>query len=44
MELRKNEDGTQVFHVFFKASPDAWYYFGYEDNRFDDTVERSGIQ
>ena len=18
---------------FFKASPDAWYYFGYEDNR-----------
>ncbi|MEI9919400.1 MAG: hypothetical protein WDO14_11430 [Bacteroidota bacterium] len=33
MELRKNEDGTQVFHVFFKASPDAWYYFGYEDNR-----------
>lgn len=33
MEIRKNEDGTQVFHVFFKASPDAWYYFGYEDNR-----------
>ena len=33
MELRKNEDGTQVFHVFFKASADAWYYFGYEDNR-----------
>jgi len=33
MEVRKNEDGTPVFHVFFKASPDAWYYFGYEDNR-----------
>jgi hypothetical protein len=33
MEIRKNEDGTQVFHVFFKVSPDAWYYFGYEDNR-----------
>jgi hypothetical protein len=33
MELRKNEDGTQVYHVFFKVSPDAWYYFGYEDNR-----------
>jgi hypothetical protein len=33
MELRKNEDGTQVFHVFFKVSPDAWYYYGYEDNR-----------
>jgi hypothetical protein len=33
MELRKNEDGTPVFHAFFKASPEAWYYFGYEDNR-----------
>ncbi len=33
MELRKNEDGSPVFHVFFKASPDAWYYFGFEDNR-----------
>ncbi len=33
MEIRKNEDGTPVFHVFFKASPESWYYFGYEDNR-----------
>ena len=33
MELRKNEDGGPVFHVFFKASPDAWYYLGFEDNR-----------
>ncbi len=33
MEARKNEDGTPVFHVFFKASPESWYYFGYEDNR-----------
>ena len=33
MELRKNEDGSSVFHVFFKASPDSWYYFGMEDNR-----------
>jgi len=33
MEIRKNEDGSPVFHVFLKASPDAWYYFGYEDNR-----------
>jgi len=33
MEVRKNEDGSPVFHVFFKASPEAWYYFGYEDNR-----------
>ena len=33
MEIRRNEDGSPVFHVFFKASPDSWYYFGYEDNR-----------
>lgn len=33
MEVKKNEDGTPVFHVFFKASPEAWYYFGFEDNR-----------
>ncbi len=33
MEVRRNEDGSPVFHVFFKASPDVWYYFGYEDNR-----------
>jgi hypothetical protein len=33
MEVRKNEDGAPVFHFFFKASPEAWYYFGFEDNR-----------
>jgi hypothetical protein len=33
LEVRKNEDGTPVFHLFFKASPDSWYYFGFEDNR-----------
>ena len=33
MEIRRNEDGSPVFHVFFKASPESWYYFGYEDNR-----------
>lgn len=33
MEIRRNEDGTPAYHVFFKASPEAWYYFGYEDNR-----------
>ncbi len=33
MEIRKNEDGSPVFHVFFKASPESWYYLGYEDNR-----------
>jgi len=33
MEIKKNEDGSPVFNVFFKASPEAWYYFGLEDNR-----------
>lgn len=33
LEAKKNEDGTPVFHLFFKASPEAWYYFGFEDNR-----------
>ncbi len=33
MEIKKNEDGTAVFNVFIKASPESWYYLGYEDNR-----------
>lgn len=33
MEIRKTEDGAQIFHVFFKASPESWYYIGFEDNR-----------
>jgi hypothetical protein len=33
MEIRKDEDGTAVFHVFLKASPSSWYYFGYDDGK-----------
>lgn len=33
MEIRRTADGVPVFHVFFKASPESWYYFGIEDNR-----------
>jgi len=33
MEIKKDEDGLPVFNVFFKASPDSWYYLSYEDNR-----------
>ncbi len=33
LEVKKNEDGSAVFHLFFKASPESWYYFGFEDNR-----------
>jgi hypothetical protein len=33
MEIKKNEDGSPIFNVFIKASPEAWYHFGFEDNR-----------
>jgi hypothetical protein len=33
MEIRRTADGIPVFHVFFKASAESWYYFGIEDNR-----------
>lgn len=33
MEVKKTTDGAPVFHLFIKASPEAWYYFGFEDNR-----------
>ncbi len=33
MEIRRTLDGASVFHVFFKASPESWYYFGIEDSR-----------
>ncbi|MCW5912693.1 MAG: hypothetical protein KIT62_16610 [Cyclobacteriaceae bacterium] len=33
MEIGKNEDGAPVFHLFIKASPESWFYFGMEDNR-----------
>lgn len=33
MEIKKTEEGAPVFHVFIKASPESWYYFGFEDNR-----------
>jgi hypothetical protein len=33
MEVKKTAEGAPVFHVFIKASPEAWYYFGFEDNR-----------
>ncbi len=33
MEIKREDDGGAEFNVFFKASPDSWYYFGYENNR-----------
>jgi hypothetical protein len=33
MEIKKDEGGNPIFHAFIKASPEVWYYFGYEDNQ-----------
>lgn len=33
MESKRTTDGGMIFNLFIKASPDSWYYFGYEDNR-----------
>jgi len=33
MESKFDEGGAMSFHVFFKASPEAWYYIAFEDNR-----------
>jgi hypothetical protein len=33
LEARRGEDGSPIFHLFIKASPESWYYFGYEDHR-----------
>jgi hypothetical protein len=33
MEVKKTEDGAPVFNLFLKASPESWYYFGFEDSR-----------
>lgn len=33
IEVKRTAEGVPVFHVFFKASPESWYYFGIEDNR-----------
>ncbi len=33
VEVKKTEDGGSIFNVFIKASPDSWYYFGFEGSR-----------
>lgn len=33
LEIKKGEDGSSIFNVFVKASPEAWYYFGFEGSR-----------
>jgi hypothetical protein len=33
LEIKKTEDGTSVFNLFIKASPESWYYFGFEGSR-----------
>jgi hypothetical protein len=43
MEAKRTEDGSPIFHVFIKASPEAWYYFGYEDHRLMVHTSNSAI-
>jgi hypothetical protein len=33
LEIRRTEDGVSAFNLFFKASGDSWYYFGFEGSR-----------
>lgn len=33
MEIKKDEGGGTMVNLFVKASADAWYFFGYENNR-----------
>lgn len=33
MEIRKDEDGYDVVHLFFQLAPSTWYFFSYEHGR-----------
>src|SRR5690606_8938786 len=33
LEIKRDEDGGSSFNLFFKASGDVWYYFGFEGSR-----------
>jgi hypothetical protein len=33
LEVKRTEDGGSMLNLFFKASPDSWYYFGFEGSR-----------
>ncbi len=33
LEVKRGEDGSSVFNLFIKASPESWYYFGFEGSR-----------
>ena len=33
LEVKRDEDGGSSFNLFFKASGDVWYYFGFEGSR-----------
>src|SRR5690606_2299921 len=33
LEIKRSEDGGSIFNIFIKASPDSWYYFGFEGSR-----------
>ncbi len=33
LEVKRSEDGGSIFNFFIKASPDSWYYIGFEGSR-----------
>lgn len=33
MEVKRTTDGGTIFNLFIKASPESWYYFGFEGSR-----------
>ncbi|HLT80845.1 MAG TPA: hypothetical protein VKZ86_07430 [Cyclobacteriaceae bacterium] len=33
LEIKRDEDGMETMNLFFKASGDVWYYFGFEGSR-----------
>ncbi len=33
LEVKKDEGGLSIFNLFIKASPEVWFYFGFEGNR-----------
>ena len=33
IEIKKADDGSDIFHLFLQFAPTSWYYFGYHDNQ-----------
>ncbi|MGL1888808.1 MAG: hypothetical protein OCD76_20015 [Reichenbachiella sp.] len=33
MEIKRDEDGEEIVHMFFQIAPSTWYFFSYEHGR-----------